>query len=64
MGIRIALGALSLAAFLSGPMAHAEMTAEELAKISQNPLGNLISLPFQNDLNLNDGPLEKNKNVL
>jgi hypothetical protein len=26
--------------------AHAELSAEELAKLAQNPVGNLISLPF------------------
>ena len=29
--------------------AHAEPTEEELAKLAQNPVGNLISLPFQNN---------------
>jgi hypothetical protein len=36
--------------------AMAEMSAEELAKLAQNPVGNLISLPFQNNTNLNYGP--------
>ncbi len=44
--------------------AHAELSAEELAKIAQNPVGNLISVPFQENLYLNTGPLEKNYNVL
>jgi hypothetical protein len=35
-----ALGTLLL------PSAYAEMSAEELAKLAQNPVGNLISLPF------------------
>ena len=29
------------------------MSAEELAKLAQNPVGNLISVPFQNNTNLN-----------
>ena len=37
------------------PLAHAELTAEELARISQNPVGNLISVPFQENANLNYG---------
>ncbi|MCB1964468.1 MAG: hypothetical protein KDI64_00030, partial [Candidatus Accumulibacter sp.] len=49
------LGALSLAAALATP-ASAEMSAEELAKLAQNPVGNLISLPFQNNTNFNVGP--------
>ena len=44
-----------IATGLSGA-AHAEMSAEELAKISQNPVGNLVSVPFQNNTNFNTGP--------
>ena len=44
--------------------AHAELSPEELAQIAQNPVGNLISVPFQENLNLNAGPYEKNLNVL
>jgi hypothetical protein len=46
------------------PSARAEMSAEELAKLAQNPVGNLISLPFQNNSNLNYGPLKKTQNIL
>ena len=42
----------------------AEMSAEELAKLAQNPVGNLISLPFQNNTNLNFGPEKGTQNVL
>jgi len=44
--------------------AHAELSAEELAKLAQNPVGNLISLPFQNNTNLNFGPEKGTQNVL
>ena len=44
--------------------AHAEMSAEELAKLAQNPVGNLISLPFQNNTNLNFGPDKGTQNIL
>jgi hypothetical protein len=44
--------------------AHAEMSAEELAKLAQNPVGNLISLPFQNNTNLNYGPEKGTQNIL
>jgi len=51
----------SLVALL--PMAaNAEMSAEELAKLAQNPFGNLISLPFQNNTNLNCGPEKGTQN--
>lgn len=32
------------------------MSEEELVKIAQNPLANLISLPFQNNINAGVGP--------
>ncbi len=48
---------------LNGP-ARAEMSAEELAKLAQNPVGNLISLPFQNNTNLNFGPEKGTQNIL
>lgn len=51
-------------ATLASNLAHAEMSAEELAKIAQNPVGNLISLPFQNNTNLNFGPEKGTQNIL
>src|ERR1017187_846149 len=60
-----ALRAAALSAvLLVTTSAHAELSSEELAKIAQNPVGNLISVPFQENLNLNTGPLEKNYNLL
>jgi len=60
--------ALSVAAFgaalVISMQARAEMTAEELAKLAQNPVGNLISVPFQNNTNLNFGPEKGTQNVL
>jgi hypothetical protein len=44
--------------------ARAELSPEELAKLAQNPVGNLISLPFQNNTNFDVGPLEKTQNIL
>jgi len=44
--------------------ANAELSAEELAKLAQNPVGNLISLPFQNNTNLNFGPEKGTQNIL
>ena len=55
----LAIGALAACAF-----AHAEMSAEELAKLAQNPVGNLISLPFQNNTNLNFGTDKGTQNIL
>ena len=44
--------------------ARAELSAEELAKLAQNPVGNLISVPFQNNTNFNFGPLKGTQNDL
>ena len=44
--------------------AFGEMSAEELAKLAQNPVGNLISVPFQNNTNLNFGPEKGTQNIL
>jgi hypothetical protein len=46
------------------PAAHAAMSAEELAKLAQNPVGNLISLPFQYNANLNYGPQKDTQSIL
>ncbi|HQR77769.1 MAG TPA: hypothetical protein PLR35_15225, partial [Burkholderiaceae bacterium] len=44
--------------------ARAEMSSEELAKLAQNPVGNLVSVPFQNNTNFNYGPLDRTQNIL
>jgi hypothetical protein len=59
-----ALVAPGLAALLFAASASAEMSATELAKLAQNPVGNLISLPFQNNTNLNFGPEKGTQNIL
>lgn len=56
--------AVSAAMLLWSVHARADMSAEELAKLAQNPVGNLISLPFQNNTNLNFGPDKGTQNVL
>jgi hypothetical protein len=63
--VRGALAAtLALALLAAGGAARAEMSSEDLAKLAQNPVGNLISIPFQNNTNFNYGPLDKTQNVL
>lgn len=44
--------------------ATAALSSEELAKLAQNPVGNLVSVPFQNNTNFNTGPLNGTQNVL
>ena len=53
---------LASAAFATS--AAAEMSAEELAKLAQNPVGNLISVPFQYNANLNYGPDKNTQSIL
>jgi hypothetical protein len=62
--MRVVTAALCLVAILTGASAHAELSPEDLAKIAQNPVGNLISVPFQENAYLNTGPLNKTQNVL
>lgn len=57
------LGLLVLSEVLT-VAAHAELSAEELAKMAQNPVGNLITVPFQDNVNLNVGPEKSTQNVL
>jgi hypothetical protein len=59
------LTAASLAAALAAAAtAHAELSKEELAKMAQNPVGNLITVPFQSNTNLNVGPLKGTQEIL
>ncbi len=39
-------------------------SASDLAKAAQNPIADMISLPFQNNTNFKFGPLDKTQNVL
>jgi hypothetical protein len=59
----LARAGIAVAALVAIP-AHAELSATELAKLAQNPVGNLISLPFQNNTNLNFGPEKGTQNIL
>src|SRR5215813_5772648 len=64
-GRRLALATATLAiATLSAHAEAAELSSEDLAKLAQNPVGNLISLPFQNNTNLNVGPEKRTQNIL
>ena len=56
--------AISMALLFGAVASQAEMSAEELAKLAQNPVGNLISLPFQNNTNFSVGPYSGTQNVL
>jgi hypothetical protein len=47
----------------NGAMA-AEQNSQDLAKASQNPIANLISLPIQNNTNFGIGPDDETQNIL
>lgn len=49
---------------LLSPATQAALSSEELAKLAQNPVGNLVSVPFQNNTNTQYGPEKKNQNIL
>jgi hypothetical protein len=55
---------LCAAMLVTAAPVRAEMSAEELAKLAQNPVGNLVSVPFQNNTNLNVGPEKGTQNIL
>ncbi|MCM8612011.1 neuromedin U [Accumulibacter sp.] len=57
-------GAGLVAATVAMVPAAAALSSEELAKLAQNPVGNLVSVPFQNNTNFNTGPREGTQNVL
>src|SRR5438552_3065234 len=54
---------LSLTLF-SGNAAEQESKIEQLAKETQNPVANLISVPFQNNFNFGIGPNDATQWVL
>jgi hypothetical protein len=59
------IAAATLAAALAAvPAGAAELSAEQLAKLAQNPIANLVSVPFQNNTNFNTGPLNGTQNIL
>jgi hypothetical protein len=62
--IAVAVAVATASLLIAQTSAHAELSAEELAKLAQNPVGNLISVPFQNNTNLNYGPEKGTQNVL
>ena len=48
----------------AAPPAPTGPSQEELAKLSQNPIANLISVPFQYNANLNYGPQKGTQSIL
>lgn len=61
LSLALALCLLPVFSFAEG-MSAAEQ--EKLAKAAQNPVASMISLPFQNNTNLNIGPNDETQNIL
>ena len=55
---------LTLALALLPALSFADSETEKLVKAAQNPVANMVSIPFQNNTNLNIGPNEQTQNVL
>ncbi|NQT82616.1 neuromedin U [bacterium] len=49
---------------ITGLIDTAEAEDPDLAKASQNPVSDLISLPFQNNTNFDVGPFDRTQNIL
>ena len=58
------LAPVMCAALCFGVRATAAPSAEELARMAQNPIGNLVSVPLQNNTNFKVGPREGTQNIL
>lgn len=55
---------LAVTAVTASAAATADVSADELAKIAQNPLANLVTVPFQYNGNFNVGPLKSSQDIL
>jgi len=55
---------VALIVFLMGGMLNAQQSKEELSAAAANPLADLMSFPFQNNLNMNYGEYNRNTNIL
>ncbi len=51
-------------AHAQGSPSSSANNADELRRAAQNPVANMISIPFQNNINLNAGPYNGTQNIL
>jgi opacity protein-like surface antigen len=51
-------------ASMSGSAGAAGQDSEALARASQNPIADMVSLPFQNNTNFNAGPFNRTQDIL
>jgi len=64
MWIFVILTTTTLMTISANPVHAQEQDDEELARQTQNPVADLISLPFQNNTNFGLGPNDRTQNVL
>lgn len=48
---------------LPNQSAYSQLSQEDLAKIAQNPLANIVSMPFQNNTSFGIGPFDRTQNI-
>lgn len=48
---------------VAGLQVYGQLTEEELAKIAQDPIANIISVPFQNNTTFGIGPFDRTQNI-
>ena len=62
--IKVKFGVLVIMLLATAGILNAQDAAEEMSKQAANPIADLMSFPFQNNLNMNYGPYNRNVNVL
>jgi hypothetical protein len=60
----LAAGATLCTLLVTVSLVCAQESEEDLAKMTQNPVSDLISVPFQNNWNFDVGPRDKTQYVL
>jgi opacity protein-like surface antigen len=64
VGANYQFGDRTPAAAASSPSGAPAQSTEALAQASQNPIANMISLPFQNNTNFDAGPFNRTQDIL
>ena len=64
VGANYQFGDRTPAATMAGPLGEATKDSESLARASQNPIADMISVPFQNNTNFDAGPFNRTQDIL
>ncbi len=62
--VRVVVMFVAICSFLCMPSWAQDMNESQLAQKAQNPVSDLISLPFQNNMNFDVGPRDETQNIL